>query len=490
MEYNPKLDRKVKNSVDVIQRKVPYWINDCKEAPWDLKTPISTGMYFVEVDGFPFHFLLRDRFSTSDRVMISLTGGGYESKRINGPRFYRWKYAEYTNASVICIDDPMAYQHELRYGWFGGGTKECPMWKSLGELIRAIIGACGLNDPKIMFYSSSSGGTASILASSTIGIPCTVVAINPQINLPLASTYKSIRKNGLNRLLIDDDSYIASIVKEHQENRYLIMTNMASLRDYHGHFIYLCDVMSIIPRFGITETRNVINWVYYAPSPVSHKAMDWMTLYPIVEFIVSSFENGVKLPDNLLDAFTRIIGEHHEANKRLLIERAEEDPEIIKKATAFANSGDFDVLNAVIEKVGHRDLKSNSICSAISAYPERGSRCACSIMGRGLISADTRRAELIAPAVCSKAAGDDEEAQNAVMSVINSRKTKAGVIKIMADCLRTLSAKDSFFVCNALFDALWRLNTPESLAEMTSVANESASKGNAEAVARISKMYY
>ncbi len=40
MEYNPTLNRKIKDSVDLIHRDLPYWILDCEEIAWDLKTPI------------------------------------------------------------------------------------------------------------------------------------------------------------------------------------------------------------------------------------------------------------------------------------------------------------------------------------------------------------------------------------------------------------------------------------------------------------------
>jgi TPR repeat protein len=41
-----------------------------------------------------------------------------------------------------------------------------------------------------------------------------------------------------------------------------------------------------------------------------------------------------------------------------------------------------------------------------------------------------------------------------------------------------------------MIDIVWRLNSPEALAEMTSIAEMSAAKGNARAVARMGKMYY
>ena len=111
-------------------------------------------------------------------------------------------------------------------------------------------------------------------------------------------------------------------------------------------------------------------------------------------------------------------------------------------------------------------------------------------MHGGFISSDVSMASLIIPVVCGRIVEKNNEAWKAVRKLIESPNTKKSVLEVLADWMRNPAVVDNFFVSNALVDILWKLNTPESLSEMTKVAENSASKGNARAIARMSKMYY
>ena len=163
------LGRTAKESVPLIDSPAPSWIKECAEKPWNGRKPIGTGAYVAKVDDTEFHFAFRESDSGSRRVMVSLTGGAYGNTRKDGPRFSRWKYSDETDANVLCVDDPMVFMHGIKYGWFAGGTEECPMWASLGRLVMKVCAVAGLKNPDIVFFSSSSGGTASLLASSALG---------------------------------------------------------------------------------------------------------------------------------------------------------------------------------------------------------------------------------------------------------------------------------------------------------------------------------
>ncbi len=315
------LGKTAKSSVPLLQASEAVWLKGCAEQEWDGKSPICTGAYVSSFDGIDFHMCFHKSGSGSRRILVSLTPGAYGNGRNEGPRFSRWKYTDETDSSVLCVDDPMAYLYGIRYGWFGGkaggGTDGSPMWESLGKLILAVCSASGIEEPDIVFYSSSSGGTASILASSAIGIGCTVVAINPQLCLTLSTRYPGYMRKGYLSPLLKDPDYILDIIKEHKENRYVIMENVASAVDYNRYFIRLCRHLSIDPMYGITHRSNLVTWVYNAPSPEPHKAMDWKTFFPAVEFLVDRLDALDSVPGHMLEMFTALLEEHHAAQRRI-----------------------------------------------------------------------------------------------------------------------------------------------------------------------------
>jgi len=311
------LEKTAKKSIPLIEIPAASWLKECKEVPWDGKKPIGTGAYLTKVDSTEFHFCFYKSDSGSRRVLVSLTGGAYGNNRDDGPRYNRWKYTDETDASILCVDDPMVFMHGIKYGWFAGGTKDRPMWASLSRLILNVCSAAGFKKPDIVFFSSSSGGTASVLASSTIGVPCTVVVINPQINLVRATRYPGYMSRGYLCPLLKDPDYVFDIIKDHKENRYVIMENIASALDYDRYFSPLCTYLDIDPVYGITRRSNLVTWVYNAPAPTPHSAMDWRTFFPAIEFVVDNFDNLDSVPKHLLGMFTGLIEEYHESQGRI-----------------------------------------------------------------------------------------------------------------------------------------------------------------------------
>ena len=191
------------------------------------------------------------------------------------------------------------------------------MWASLGRLVTKVCAAAGLKNPDIVFFSSSSGGTASLLASSTLGVPCTVVAMNPQLVPANAARYPAYMKRGHLCPLLSDPDYVFGIIKEHKENRYVIMENLASSRDYNRYFSPLCSYLSIEPVYGISHRSNLVTWVYNAPSGTPHQSMDWKTFFPAIEFVVDNFDKMDSVSKHLLGMFTGILEEHHAAAERI-----------------------------------------------------------------------------------------------------------------------------------------------------------------------------
>ena len=69
--------------------------------------------------------------------------------------------------------------------------------------------------------------------------------------------------------------------------------------------------------YGITHRSNPVTWVYNAPSPEPHNAMDWKTFFPAVEFLVDRFDALDPVPGHMLEMLTALLEEHHAAWLRI-----------------------------------------------------------------------------------------------------------------------------------------------------------------------------
>ena len=164
--------------------------------------------------------------------------------------------------------------------------------------------------------------------------------------------------------------------------------------------------------------------------------------------------------------------------------------EKLSEAVKIAESGDFSALNQ-IEWSSYKEgeVAESGVCEVVSKYPEEGFQVACSLM-YGVVRSDENMTRLLTPVVCPKTLEKDKRSWKAVRKFVESPKTKKACLRVVAEWMRNPEVIDNFFVSNALIDILWRLNTPESLSEMTKVAEKSAAKGNAKAMGRIGRMYY
>ena len=78
------------------------------------------------------------------------------------PTFSSWSWGSETNASVLCIDDPMYYNYPtLPLGWFYGTEKE-DFREYVAKLVCEIARLLGVENKNITLYGRSGGGSAAI----------------------------------------------------------------------------------------------------------------------------------------------------------------------------------------------------------------------------------------------------------------------------------------------------------------------------------------
>lgn len=255
---------------------------------WDGKTKLIDGIYSTIVDGVIFYFFVK----TSDykKLYVSMTGGAGGANRDRGPFFSRWSFYPMMDGALICIDDPMIWQFNLHHGWFFG-TKDVDYCRLASELIKKIANNMNIDMSDIIFYSSSSGGSASIRTATFIGNNCMAVVINPQLNLA---------KDGYTRRVseaigydIGNDSNRTDLIKTisgGEDVRFFIIENIASTEDYKNNFLNLCNFLDVPPKFGMTKHCNVVIWAYMAYSEFNHNAQDWKEFFPLINYFIVNYE--------------------------------------------------------------------------------------------------------------------------------------------------------------------------------------------------------
>ncbi len=373
-------------SIPLHEVKKDNWLKEIDgEEEWDFETPLNTGKYHVNVEKVPVHFAFYRGKEGCNRIIIALTGAQYGRDRKDGPRYSRGTYVQATDASMICVDDPMIYSYRVSHGFFAGTSSSGrPIWEVIAEVLREALGKVNIPDPDIVFLSSSSGGIGSILTSSCIGRPSTVVAINSQIHLARSPMFRQLNAKGLMDKRLADVDYIPNVIRGHPENTYILMENLASHGDYFGHYRFLCKKLGMKPYYGLHNEGNVITWVYYGTSDKPHMAQDWATFFPAIEFVVDNKGAIDKVSPYLLGMFTDLLEEHHMAARDRLLYNGVDS--IVGKAMLYTSGGDFELINHCITNAFDLQKldpsKIDALVNNIKLFPDKGAFTACLIIDK------------------------------------------------------------------------------------------------------------
>lgn len=143
-------------------------LNDCDRGYFRTRTP--------EVD-FDWYFSKGEQ----SRLFVFLCGAADRSK-YTPPVFARWNWGPLFPGSIVSIADPsLELRPDLSIGWYIG-TRQVDFTEKLASLISSIAKSLSVPPSSIIFYSSSSGAFASLMASYYLDDPICIV-INPQIDL-------------------------------------------------------------------------------------------------------------------------------------------------------------------------------------------------------------------------------------------------------------------------------------------------------------------
>ncbi|MGL5128236.1 MAG: hypothetical protein ACRC7D_08780 [Aeromonas popoffii] len=117
----------------------------------------------------------------TDRIVVFFNGAttGALTGRSN---FMRWSWGYKAGISFISFDDPVVSCTKLtNLGWYIG-TKDIDVQEVINEILQHIIESNNIASNRVVFYGSSGGGFAAIMAAIRLR-GSVAVAINPQTNI-------------------------------------------------------------------------------------------------------------------------------------------------------------------------------------------------------------------------------------------------------------------------------------------------------------------
>lgn len=256
------------------------------------------GNFIANIKGTKFKCLYIDNVNMN--LYVSLMGARsaeqiHKDPTNKRPKWSRWTYSSLVNAAYICIDDPMYFIYpDIRIGWFYGDKNKSYI-TDLVLLINQIQSKKNIPNNGVVFISSSAGGFSSIYASAFIKGSLSI-SFNPQLYIqdyPYAPNFQKI--TGINLIEHDclDRNNPAKFLKEHPDSKHVIIINIKSKIDLNDA-IRLANEFKIKLRYGLTQYKNVLFWLYEAEPRADnncHVCFENKQLFKLVEYISKGFSH-------------------------------------------------------------------------------------------------------------------------------------------------------------------------------------------------------
>ena len=277
-----------------------------EQQPDTLSDPVGeldSGRYYTEIGSAHIEAFFRK--GTRDYLYVFTDGARTRNQGRDLaplPSFLRWTWHEYTSASVLCLEDPMYYTFaDLKLGWFHG-TAEEDYAEYCAIFIRHMASLLNIPLPHIILYGPSGGGHAVISMSAFIP-GCMAVTVNGQYDFTIHDYYTSgefTRITGLSDKSSDGlvRSHPAEIIREHTENRYLLICNMLSKQDFTEQLQSLCRQLDVIPRYGLWTYDHLTVWLIDAQgAPCTHNTWESPLQIQMIDMLLYNLISGHRSQD-------------------------------------------------------------------------------------------------------------------------------------------------------------------------------------------------
>ena len=122
------------------------------------------------------------KLNTNPEKLVVLFNGAYNKAQSPVPNFMRWSWAERAGFSYIVVDDPIVSKgSDTNIGWYIG-IKDFDLQEFVYNLVKDILTRIFLSPNSIIFFGSSGGGFAALMAAIRMR-GSTAVVNNPQTDV-------------------------------------------------------------------------------------------------------------------------------------------------------------------------------------------------------------------------------------------------------------------------------------------------------------------
>jgi len=298
-------------------------LDKTRQYDFDLEKPgiVRDGTLTTNIDGLRYDCLIK-RHETK-KLYVFLHGGRWISadKLAEIPSFSKWQYYPILDGNMLCIEDPMYhYYADLVTGWFYG-TSEHNYRESTAKLIMKIAKLMNVENKNIVIFSSRAGTSSSMHIGSFIK-ECTVIAIDPIIDLEKAgegSKFETITGINLKQKDAFGRNNLREMLLESRDTHFVLLCNILSKDIYEKQILPLCDAANIAPKMGFNPIKNIMLWLYEAPgAPKPQNSSDDEDLLRMILYTADKIKsNDVSGCGVLCDMVNSIWYTHYAQKRRI-----------------------------------------------------------------------------------------------------------------------------------------------------------------------------
>jgi pimeloyl-ACP methyl ester carboxylesterase len=211
----------------------------------------------------------------STTLFVMLNGAVDRTKPL--PVFARWNWGKVLGGHVLAVCDPTLYlADQLRLGWFVGNRSIDPM-KALLRTVERVRMHLGIADARVVFYGSSGGGFASMVAAASRPVGRAIV-VNPQTDITKYSL-KSVERvaqvfaSGWTAQRCRDEyplrwnalEAIAEAGRRQHDLRIVYAQNLKDAVHHERHYIPFCAATGAPQAGGLSSDGRMCTHVYSSP---------------------------------------------------------------------------------------------------------------------------------------------------------------------------------------------------------------------------------
>lgn len=211
----------------------------------------------------------------SESLFVMLNGAVNRASPL--PVFARWNWGRILGGHVLAVCDPTLYLNDkLRLGWYVGNLSIDPM-RAMLPAVEGIQRRLGIADGRVVFYGSSGGGFASLVAAAFRPVGRAIV-VNPQIDITnyvpkaverfanvFAPGWTPQRCRDTYPLRWNALAVVADARRAGRDLRILYAQNLVDKGHHERDFLPFCKEVEAPTTGGLSADATVLTHVFSSP---------------------------------------------------------------------------------------------------------------------------------------------------------------------------------------------------------------------------------